>query len=144
VIYALRDSLAFVLVGLLALTGASVLNAAESRTADDARKAQPGPWMDPDVMKAAAAIKMDSEQATVFRSSLGTFVDAVMKETLRLMKIEVADMPRKLRSKRRKLVKNMDKAMAEVLAEDQYTHYEVYRNLLLKKMTKMADGKRRR
>ncbi len=103
-----------------------------------------GPWGHPDVLKAAAAIQMNPEQLTVFRASVGQFVDGLMKETMRLVKRQEPDIPRKLRRKRNKLAKQLDKQMAGVLDEEQYTRYETYRTLLMTKLKQMGSGGGRR
>jgi hypothetical protein len=99
-----------------------------------------GPWAHPDVLKAAAAIKMSPDQLSVFRTAIGAFVDDLMQETYRLTKQNKSDIPRRVKSKRNKLVKQLNGKMAAVLTEDQYSRYETYRILLVKKLKKI-NGK---
>jgi predicted ATPase len=103
-----------------------------------------GPWTDPDVIKAAIAIDMTAEQSAAFRSSVGAFIDGVMRQSMTLIKHQKPDLKRELKRVYRKHGKRMDKNMQTVFTEEaQYARYEAYRDLLLSKMKKMGSGRRR-
>ncbi|MCZ6641537.1 MAG: hypothetical protein O7F71_08175 [Gammaproteobacteria bacterium] len=112
--------------------------------AEAPRRIGGGPWGDPDVLEAAAAVNMTPEQLAEFRVAVGSFVDDLMRETLRLVKRQEPDIPRKLKRKRRKLAGKMDETMSQVLDEDQYPRYEEYRDLLMAKLAQMGSGGGRR
>ena len=99
-----------------------------------------GPWTDPDVIKAAIAIDMTAEQSAAFRSSVGIFIDGVMRQSMSLIKRQKPDLKRELKRVYRKHGKRMDKNMQAVFTEEaQYARYEAYRDLLLSKMKKMGS-----
>ena len=93
------------------------------------------PWLQPDVVKASVEIGMDEEQATLFRASVGRFLDGRMKALNRLLQgNNVTDIERKLKRKTKTLQKQMDGEMAEFLTDEQYPRYEVYRDTLMSHM----------
>ena len=100
-----------------------------------ANAAQPRPpWMQPDVVKAAVDIGMTEEQLAQFRSHVTEFMDGRMKALNNLMRRNnVTNMDRKMKSRTKKLKRRMDGQMSELLTEEQYPKYEVYRDLLMSK-----------
>ena len=92
------------------------------------------PWMQPDVVKAAVDIGMTEEQLAQFRSHVAEFMDGRMKAFNNLMRRNnVTNMDRKMKSRTKKLKRRMDEQMGELLTEEQYPKYEVYRDLLMSK-----------
>ena len=92
------------------------------------------PWMQPDVVKAAVDIGMSEEQLAQFRSHVAEFMDGRMKAFNNLMRRNnVTNMDRKMKSRTKRLKRRMDEQMGELLTEEQYPKYEVYRDLLMSK-----------
>ena len=92
------------------------------------------PWMQPDVVKAAVDIGMTEEQLAEFRTHVAEFMDGRMKAFNNLMRRNnVTNMDRKMKSRTKRLRRQMDEKMSEVLTEEQYPKYEVYRDLLMSK-----------
>lgn len=92
------------------------------------------PWMQPDVVRAAVDIGMTEEQLAQFRSHVAEFMDGRMKAFNNLMRRNnVTNMDRKMKSRTKKLKRRMDEQMSELLTEEQYPKYEVYRDLLMSK-----------
>ena len=92
------------------------------------------PWMQPDVVRAAVDIGMTDEQLAQFRSHVAEFMDGRMKAFNNLMRRNnVTNMDRKMKSRTKKLKRRMDEQMSELLTEEQYPKYEVYRDLLMSK-----------
>lgn len=92
------------------------------------------PWMQPDVVKAAVDIGMTDEQLAQFRNHVAEFMDGRMKAFNRLMRgNNVTNMDRKMKSRTKRLKRRMDEQMSELLTEEQYPKYEVYRDLLMSK-----------
>ena len=92
------------------------------------------PWMQPDVVKAAVDIGMTEEQLAQFRSHVAEFMDGRMKAFNNLMRRNnVTNMDRKMKSRTKRLKRRMDEQMGELLTEEQYPKYEVYRDLLMSK-----------
>ena len=110
---------------LLILTAMPALVEAQQRTP---------PWMQPDVVKAAVDIGMSEEQLAQFRSHVAEFMDGRMKAFNNLMRRNnVTNMDRKMKSRTNRLKRRMDEQMGELLTEEQYPKYEVYRDLLMSK-----------
>ncbi len=110
---------------LLILTAVPALAEAQQRTP---------PWMQPDVVKAAVDIGMSEEQLAQFRSHVAEFMDGRMKAFNNLMRRNnVTNMDRKMKSRTKRLKRRMDEQMGELLTEEQYPKYEVYRDLLMSK-----------
>ncbi|MCY3793249.1 MAG: hypothetical protein F4X81_11960 [Gammaproteobacteria bacterium] len=100
---------------------------------DGAAQQRP-PWMQPDVVRAAVDIGMTDEQLAQFRSHVAEFMDGRMKAFNNLMRRNnVTNMDRKMKSRTNKLKRRMDEQMSELLTEEQYPKYEVYRDLLMSK-----------
>ena len=100
---------------------------------DGAAQQRP-PWMQPDVVRAAVDIGMTDEQLAHFRSHVAEFMDGRMKAFNNLMRRNnVTNMDRKMKSRTNKLKRRMDEQMSELLTEEQYPKYEVYRDLLMSK-----------
>ena len=92
------------------------------------------PWMQPDVVRAAVDIGMTDEQLAQFRSHVAEFMDGRMKAFNNLTRRNnVTNMDRKMKSRTKKLRRRMDEQMSELLSEEQYPKYEVYRDLLMSK-----------
>ena len=88
-------------------------------------------FMKPEVLEAAAAIKLTEEQQPLFRSTVGSFVDERMKAINKLMRRNnQTGLQRKIKSKTNSLLKQMDKDMAEFLTAEQIPAYEIYRDKL--------------
>ena len=92
------------------------------------------PWMQPDVVRAAVEIGMTDEQLAQFRSHVAEFMDGRMKAFNNLTRRNnVTNIDRKMKSRTKKLRRRMDEQMSELLTEEQYPKYEVYRDLLMSK-----------
>ena len=92
------------------------------------------PWMQPDVVRAAVEIGMTDEQLAQFRSHVAEFMDGRMKAFNNLTRRNnVTNIDRKMKSRTKKLRRRMDEQMGELLTEEQYPKYEVYRDLLMSK-----------
>ena len=92
------------------------------------------PWMQPDVVRAAVDIGMTDEQLAQFRSHVAEFMDGRMKAFNNLTRRNnVTNIDRKMKSRTKKLRRRMDEQMGELLTEEQYPKYEVYRDLLMSK-----------
>ncbi len=100
---------------------------------DGAAQPRP-PWMQPDVVRAAVDIGMNEEQLAQFRSHVAEFMDGRMKALNDLMRRHnVTNLDRKMQSRTKRLKRRMDEQMSELLSEEQYPKYEVYRDLLMSK-----------
>ena len=100
----------------------------------EAQQQRTPPWMQPDVVKAAVDIGMTDEQLAHFRSHVAEFMDGRMKAFNNLMRRNnVTNMDRKMKSRTKRLKRRMDEQMSELLTEEQYPKYEVYRDLLMSK-----------
>lgn len=114
-------------------TFALLLILAAVPTLTEAQQQRP-PWMQPDVVRAAVDIGMTEEQLAQFRSHVAEFMDGRMKAFNNLMRRNnVTNMDRKMKSRTNKLKRRMDEQMGELLTEEQYPKYEVYRDLLMSK-----------
>ena len=92
------------------------------------------PWMQPDVVRAAVDIGMTDEQLAQFRSHVAEFMDGRMKAFNNLTRRNnVTNIDRKMKSRTKKLRRRMDEQMGQLLTEEQYPKYEVYRDLLMSK-----------
>ena len=116
--------LAKTLAVLLILTAMPALAEAQQRTP---------PWMQPDVVKAAVDIGMTDEQLAHFRSHVAEFMDGRMKAFNNLTRRSVTNLDRKMKSRTKRLRRRMDEQMGELLTEEQYPKYEIYRDLLMSK-----------
>ncbi len=96
------------------------------------RAAEPQPaFLQPEVLKAALAIELTDEQKPQFQAALTTFVnERIEAMNLLLRRNNQTDLPRKIKSKTNRLLKQMDKDMAEFLSEEQMPAYKNYRNTL--------------
>ncbi|MEM7000855.1 MAG: hypothetical protein AAF529_08715 [Pseudomonadota bacterium] len=107
------------LIGLLSTAGFA--GAAEQTPA----------FMQPEVLKAAIAIGLNEEQKPKFQAALGDFVNARLQAIGKLMrKRNQTGLPRKIKSKTRSLLKQMDADMAAFLTPEQMPAYENYRDTL--------------
>ncbi len=88
-------------------------------------------FMQPEVLKAALAIQLTEEQEPQFQSSITELFNERMKYFNKLMRgHNVTNMERKMRGKTNRLIKTMDKQMAEFLTDEQMPAYENYRDTL--------------
>ena len=102
------------------------------------------PFLNPEVVKAAVAIQMSAEQSAEFRKITGEFGDSLGPAFSKLVqRTNPAHLPRKWRTKRGRLVKDMNKKMAAVLTDEQYPLYEQYVEVLLEKMDEQAAQRAR-
>ncbi|MEM7219062.1 MAG: hypothetical protein AAF515_11905 [Pseudomonadota bacterium] len=93
---------------------------------------QPRPaFLQPEVLRAAAAIDMTDAQMSQFREAISEFADARISMINKLRRrSNQTDLPRKIRSKTNGLLRKLDKRVLGFLTEDQASAYDVYRNLL--------------
>ncbi len=120
------------LVALTVLTGAT-------HAQEDAQ-----PWTHPDVLQAAANIRMNPEQRAQFRSSVTEFLQGYSADVQKLLRAHnQTGLPRKIAKKRRHRVSAMNEQMGALFSESQYAAYETYRDTLLEKMAARARARRR-
>lgn len=99
------------------------------------------PWVAPEVMAAAVDIGMDDAQRAEFRGAVTDLARGYMDDIRKVMSgRDQTNLKRKIKSKRNSRMKQLDKAMAKVLTEEQMPRYEVYRDLLEDKMSKFPRG----
>jgi hypothetical protein len=92
---------------------------------------------------AALKINLDAEQQPQFRDTVRVFLEGIGSDVQRLLgRANQTGLPRKIRSKRRSRVKQMDKQMADFLSPEQLPMYEVYRDTLLNQMDESAANRR--
>jgi hypothetical protein len=93
---------------------------------------QPTPaFMQPEVLRAAVAMKLSEAQKPQFRAVVTRFSEARMASLAKLMKKNnQTNLPRKWKSKTNSLLKTMDKEVAEFLTKEQLSAYDTYRNTL--------------
>lgn len=124
----IRADLSHLLAGAL-LFAAAVLTGTVS-----AQENRP-PWATDDVIAAAIQIGMDDNQRLQFRDAVTTFLEEYQKAVNKLLRAHnVSNLERKIDSKRKALVGDMDESMAQFLSEDQIPRYDAYRDLLLSKL----------
>ena len=136
---------------IFALVGGSLVASAQVaepqvRAADSAQAAQQPvrPWTHPDVIVEALKIRMGEDQRVEFRAAITAFLQGYGSDERRIFNSNnQANLPRKIATKRRNRVKQMDETMAGVLSEEQFVQYESYRNALLAKMDEEAAARRR-
>jgi len=88
-------------------------------------------FLQPDVLKAAVAMNLTDEQKPQFQQSLTDFVNGRMAAFKKLMRgNNQTNMPRKMKSRTNKLLKQMDADVASFLTEEQMPAYELYRDTL--------------
>ena len=105
------------------------------------KQANSSPWTDPEVIKAAIAIDMSEEQAALFRTAMGTFIDGVWKDSMNLIKRQKPNLEKELKRVTRKHRKKLDQKMRAVFTEDQqFSRYQAYRDLLLSKLKKQVSS----
>ena len=102
------------------------------------------PWMQPQVVKAAVAIKMTTDQQAVFREAVGGFLDGLTTEYVSMMKQQKDDIPRRIKQARSRHARKMDKKMRAVLDDQQYERYLTYRKLLVASTDVMVNPPSRR
>jgi len=88
-------------------------------------------FLQPEVLKAALQINLTEEQKPQFQQALTDFVNGRMEAFAKLMKKNnQTNISRKMKSRTNGLLKDMDKAMASFLTEEQMPAYENYREKL--------------
>ena len=94
--------------------------------------AEPKPsFMQPDVLRAAAAMQLTEEQKPLFRAAVTEFFSERMEAfNLLTRRHNQSNIKRKMKGKTSRLFKNMDKQVAAFLTPDQIPMYEVYRETL--------------
>ena len=96
------------------------------------------------LFRSAVAIQMSPEQSAEFRKIIGEFGDSLGPAFSKLVqRTNPAHIPRKWRTKRARLVKDMNKKMAAVLNDEQYDQYEEYVEVLLATMDEQAAQRSR-
>lgn len=97
-----------------------------------------GAWTDPEVLKAALAIGMTDEQKPKFGNGITSFFNCRVDAFKRVMKgRDNVDMERKMKSKTNACLRKMDKEMAGFLTKEQLPKYDIYRETLTSKLTRM-------
>jgi hypothetical protein len=105
------------------------------------KQANAAPWAHPDVIKAAIAIEMSEEQAALFRTAMGAFIDGIWRDSMNLIKRQKPNLEKALQRVTRKHSKRLDQEMRAVFTEDQqFARYQVYRDLLLSKIKKRISS----
>ncbi|MEM7099916.1 MAG: hypothetical protein AAF541_16735 [Pseudomonadota bacterium] len=100
------------------------------------------PWAHPDVIRAAYIIGLDAKQQPKFRAHVTQFLQGYGADVRKLLRgHNVTNLPRKISTKRRNRVREMDDAMARILTKDQLLSYQDYRDLLLAKMDEKAAAR---
>lgn len=109
--------------------------------APSGKQTQGAPWADPEVIKAAIAIDMSEQQAALFRTAMGTFIDGVWRDSMNLIKRQKPNLEKELKRVTRKHSKKLDQKMRTVFTEDQqFALYQAYRDLLLSKLKKQVSS----
>ena len=104
------------------------------------KQAHSGPWADPELIKAAIAIDMSEQQAALFRTAMGAFIDGVWKDSMNLIKRQKPNLKNELKRVNRKHIKKLNQKMRAVFTEDeQFARYQVYRDLLVAKVRKQMS-----
>ena len=107
-------------------------------------KATYEPWAHPEVLRAAYFIGLDTTQQPQFRAYVTEFLQGYSADVRKLLRgNNVTNLRRKVATKRRNRVNDMNEAMAKILSQEQLTSYEAYRDLLLQKMDEKAAARRR-
>lgn len=96
---------------------------------------QPTPaFMQPEVLRAAVAMKLSEAQKPKFQAAITRFVDDMIAAVAKLKKktndTNLYRMQRKAKSKIKSLLKAMDKDVTGFLAEEQLPAYDTYRDAL--------------
>ncbi len=128
----------------LAFVGVGFMASGQDAPATQGAQQPVRPWTHPDVLVEALKIRMDESQRLEFRAAITDFLQGYGSDVRRVLNSNnQANLPRKIATKRRNRVKEMDKTMAATLTEEQYPQYEAYRNALLAKMDEEAARRRR-
>lgn len=131
-----------VVLSVLLAAGTSMPTWGAEQQAPGAEQQQP-PWMQPDVVKAAAEIGLTPEQQAPFRDAVTTMLTKMRQDVNRVLNgIDNRDIPRKLETRRKMRVRELNETMQQLLTAEQMPKYETYRDLLLTKMTPPRGGGR--
>ncbi len=96
-----------------------------------AAEEQRPPWLSDEVMAAAMAIGLTSEQMAPFRECVTDFLESYRDQARRLLRRGAAGLEGQIKRLRNSLAREMDGRMATFLTEDQMVRYEDYRKALL-------------
>lgn len=88
-------------------------------------------YLQEEVLRSAMAIGLTDEQKPQFGSAISDFANGRTKAINKLLRRGGTDIPRKIRSKTKGLLKKMDKQMQSFLTDEQWPKYEQYRAVLI-------------
>ncbi len=112
------------------LLGSLLLPGAHSQAA----QAKPA-FLQPEVLKAALAINLTEVQKPQFQAAVTEFFNGRMEAfNLLSRRHNQTGIPRKMKSRTKKLLKNMDESVASFLTPEQMPAYEHYRDTLKSKL----------
>jgi len=99
----------------------------------DAVKAMP-PWMQPEVVKSAVQINMNDEQKAEFRRLVGNYISDRVAMIQQVVSRGGMDLEKTIKTKDRRLQKELDEQMKVVLTKEQWPKYEDYKKVLKSKL----------
>ncbi len=95
------------------------------------------PWLQPEVLKAAAGIALTEAKLPLFQAALTNLVNNQTLSTNKLLRQNnVVDLDRKLKTSTNRQFKKMDREMSGFLSATQLPSYRIYRNALKRQLTK--------
>ena len=107
--------------------------------ANAAEQMPPLSRQDREIVMAAVNIGMTEEQRLQFRNVVGQFVDDYSSSMLKIMRGNNAtDVERRMKNKGVRLLDGMDADMDEFLSKAQFTRYQLWRELMIAKLTHRA------
>jgi len=119
-------------VATLVVLAVAFLACPENAGAEQARP----PWLSDEVVAAAVAIELDTEQLPAFRTSAGEFLNRYGEEVRRLIRRNEPDLQIHIDRKREKLARDMDERMAAFMSDEQLIRYQDYRKALLEALSR--------
>ena len=94
------------------------------------------PWLQPQVIRAYMDIGLTDEQKPLFREALGEYLKKSNRAIQSAINSNKGNLEREIRRRVKKQLNHWSSNVAEILTEEQYPKFEVYRDALVANMSK--------
>ena len=94
------------------------------------------PWLQPEVVKAYADIELTDEQKPIFREALIDYLQKSNRAIQSPINNNKGNLEREIRRRIKKQLNRWSTNVSEILTEEQYPKFEVYRDTLVATMSK--------